>query len=328
MATLTLPGADIRGYYDQLGIQLPATRGSEASVRCFAHAAAHRREDRDPSCSVNTISGAWLCHGCGARGGAYDAALAKGHTPRSAIDLMVIHGLIERCARLRSARELLHASSRPSPLRAHAPATTDPTGARPSLRLTDEDISRWQASLSHRPLLIARLCATRSWRYETMCALGLGLDRGRITIPIRNAHGTLRGLLRYQPDSTSGPKMLAASGTRLGLVPHPAFESSERILLVEGPPDMIAARSHGVPALAVPGDHAWQTSWARFLTGRSITIVMDADEQGRAAAKRIARDLSDVAEPRIVDIAPHRADGYDLTDWLLDAGFSGSEALG
>jgi hypothetical protein len=37
--------------------------------------------------------------------------------------------------------------------------------------------------------------------------------------------------------------MLAALGSRMGLIPHPTGETSERILLVEGPPDMIAARS-------------------------------------------------------------------------------------
>ena len=62
MATLKLPGADIRGFYHQLGIQLPERPCIEASVRCFADPDAHRREDRDPSCSVNLISGAWKCH--------------------------------------------------------------------------------------------------------------------------------------------------------------------------------------------------------------------------------------------------------------------------
>ncbi len=81
MATLTLPGADTRGYYQQLGIHVPEHSRVEASVRCFADPGAHRRDDRDPSCSVNLINGAWQCHGCGARGGAYDAALAKGQHP-------------------------------------------------------------------------------------------------------------------------------------------------------------------------------------------------------------------------------------------------------
>jgi len=114
MATLTLPGADIRGYYQRLGIQLPERPCFEASVRCFANPDAHRREDRNPSCSVNLVSGAWKCHACGARGGAYDAAWRTGYTPRAAIDLMIAHGLTDRRARLQTARELLNASARPS----------------------------------------------------------------------------------------------------------------------------------------------------------------------------------------------------------------------
>jgi len=151
-----------------------------------------------------------------------------------------------------------------------------------------------------------------------MRSLELGIDRGRITIPIRNATGQLRGVHRYQPDHTARPKMLAALGSRLGLVPHPAVEMSSRVLLVEGPPDMIAARSRGLAAIAVPGDHAWQPHWAHLLAERDVTILMDADTQGRAAAQRIAADLAGHAEAHVVDLDSLRNDGYDLTDWLLE----------
>ena len=70
--------------------------------------------------------------------------------------------------------------------------------------------------------------------------------------------GGVRGLLRYAPTHDHAPKMLAARGTHLGLIPHPAAEPSPWIVLVEGPPDMISARSQGLPALAVPGDDAWE----------------------------------------------------------------------
>lgn len=315
MATLTLPGADVRGFYRRLGIQLPDNSSTNVSVRCFVDPGAHHREDRDPSCSVNTVNGAWKCHGCGACGGAFDAALKTGHDPRSAVELMIAYRLTEPRARLRTARELLDAASRPpaTPPRAHH----DPVGRR-RLQVTGQDIARWQAALSRRPSLLARLAGERGWRYQTMRQLELGADRGRITIPVRNASGVLRGLLLYQPDHTARPKMLAAAGSRHGLVPHPAVEKSTRVLLVEGPPDMIAARSRGIPAIAVPGDHAWRPAWARLLTGRRITIAMDADEAGRMAAERIGHDLAEVADLQIVDLAPVRDDGYDLTDWLFE----------
>ena len=160
--------------------------------------------------------------------------------------------------------------------------------ARPAPQGTDHHIARWQAALSRHPGLLARLDEDRGWRYRTMRALELGIDRGRITIPIRNARHELRGVLCYQPEPTTTPKMVAAPGAPLGLIPHPATDHSKQILLVEGPPDMIAARSRGLAAIAVPSDHAWHPAWAELLAGRRIAIVMDADDQGRAAAKRIA----------------------------------------
>jgi hypothetical protein len=317
MATLTLPGADIRGFYQRIGIQLPERPCFEASVRCFANPGAHRREDRDPSCSVNLVSGAWKCHACGADGGAYDAAWRKGYTPRDAIDLMIAYGLTERRARLQTARELLDASARPSQTGSRARTrASDGVDERPALRVTEQDVSRWQSALSRRPFLLATLASERGWRYETLRALELGLDRGRITIPIRDARGELQGLLRYKP--AGRPKMLAELGSRVGLIPHPAVETSKRILLVEGPPDMIAARSRGLPAIAVPGDHAWRSTWGDLLAGRRVTIVMDADTQGRAAALRISADLTATADSHVLDLAASRVDGYDLTDWLAE----------
>ena len=74
---------DVRAFYTTLGIELPGWPKLEAPIRCFAQPDAHNHNDRSPSCSVNLASGAWNCHGCGAHGGAYDAALAaRAHTTR------------------------------------------------------------------------------------------------------------------------------------------------------------------------------------------------------------------------------------------------------
>ena len=92
----TLPGADVRGFYAALGIELPGWAQQEASIGCFANPDAHARGDRDPSCSVNVETGAWRCWGCGAKGGAFDAALARGLDSRQAFELKVAYGLAER----------------------------------------------------------------------------------------------------------------------------------------------------------------------------------------------------------------------------------------
>ena len=75
---------------------------------------------------------------------------------------------------------------------------------------------------------------------------------GGWVIPIRDRDGELRGVLCYAPSHDHVPKVLAVRGTRLRLVPHLCTESSAWVVLVEGLPDMISARSRGLPAIAVP----------------------------------------------------------------------------
>ena len=311
MTTTSLP--DIRAFYAALGIELPDWAQREAPVQCFANAGAHNHGDRSPSCSVNLRSGAWNCHGCGAAGGAYDAALAAGHTPRSAIDLMIAHGLAQR--RTHSRRAITAGLGNPQ---AGRNAVARPA-RRPRLLAEDRDVRRWHEALDTNGRLARRLLLERGWSSRTMRELELGWDGARITIPIRTSGGRLRGVLRYDPFGQRQPKMRAMRGTQLGLVPHPARETSIDILLVEGPPDMIAARSCGLAALAVPSTTAWHPSWAQLLNGRRITIVMDCDAPGRRAAHAIATSLKRVASSvRIADLCPARDDGYDLTDRILE----------
>ncbi|MHB1837773.1 MAG: toprim domain-containing protein [Solirubrobacteraceae bacterium] len=303
-----LGGADVRGFYAALGIRLPGWAQTNATVRCFACPDAHAHGDRSPSCSVSLQHGAWRCWACGAHGGAYDAALARGHTPASAMDLIRRHGL----AQSRNPRAAAPAA--PKPVRSAAAAgVPHPLGA------SDADVAAWHERLlsSESQRWLGLVCRERLWEPATIRELEVGFDGARITIPIRNAAGDLRGVLRYLPGGRTH-KMLAVAGTRLGLIPHPARERSRRIMLVEGPPDMIAARSGGWPAIAVPGDHAWQPHWARLLADREVIVVTDSDAPGRAAARRIAADLEPVAAVRVVDLAPGREDGYDLTNWLRE----------
>jgi putative DNA primase/helicase len=124
--------------------------------------------------------------------------------------------------------------------------------------------------------------------------------------------------------------MVAAPSSRRQLLPHPCAEPARQLLLVEGEPDMLAARSHGLRAIALPGVESWKPDWASRFADRHVDIIMDADRPGRAAADQIARDLASIADARILEIAPNRADGYDLTDWLVEkhrAGTSPYDAL-
>jgi hypothetical protein len=62
----------------------------------------------------------------------------------------------------------------------------------------------------------------------------------------------------------------------------------------------------------------WRAEWTPLFADRRVTIVMDSDRAGRTLSSRIAHELKECAKVTIVDLAPDRDDGYDLTDWLLD----------
>ena len=288
-----------------------------ASVRCFADPDAHAHGDRHPSCSVSLASGAWRCWACDARGGAYDAAIACGLRPRDAMDLLILHGLAERRA---ASGGHLHARARPSSPAAHAP---EPRNAdEPALAISEAELAEARERLVTRrwPLSGLRAEQRRLWsRAIVLEELGCGWEHGRLLFPIRDRSNGLRGVLRYAPHHDRARKMLAVAGTRRGLVPHPAAETVEWVVLVEGPPDMISARSCGLPAIAVPGDHAWEAEWVRLLVGRRVSVVMDCDRAGREAAARIASDPRGAGvHGAVIDLAPGRDNGYDLTDWLYE----------
>jgi 5S rRNA maturation endonuclease (ribonuclease M5) len=326
-----MAGGEVRAFYEALGIELPGWARTEAPVRCFADPTAHRRDDRDASCSVNVHSGAFNCHGCGARGGAYDAALARGRSPREAIDLMVAFGLTERRQRDPS-RTTSPASTRDtsrSPARQRTDRRAQTATAPASLAVTGEQVEEWAEQLERSPGLLARLARERGWSRRALVDLEIGFDGERITVPIwRSAapadrawseRAGLQGLLRLRLDRTGHPKVTAVPGTRLGLLPLPAWTREERVLLVEGPSDMLAARSAGLPAIAVPGANAWRSEWASALDGRRVVLVMDCDRPGRQAAARIAQDLERRGiQVGICDLAPSRHDGYDVSDWLRE----------
>jgi len=322
-------GADVRGFYQALGVELPGWAQTEASVRCFADPDSHEHQDRDPSCSVNLDSGAFNCHRCGAHGGAYDAALATGRSPRAAIDLMIAHGLTDRRPRNNTSQQPSRTGARSSSstaadhgaMRSGSQQPTHPESLRRHGRGLDERTTRlreWSALLHGNRELLERLRDERGWESGTLRELSIGFDGARITVPVTDERRSVQGVLRLRVEDSQRPKVLAAPGTRLGLIPHPALEPRRALLLVEGPSDMLAARSAGLPAIAVPGTYEWRGEWAHALVDRAIAVAMDCDRPGRQAALRIANDLerNRATRVQIIDLAPSRDDGYDLSDWL------------
>jgi hypothetical protein len=100
-------------------------------------------------------------------------------------------------------------------------STRPPEAPRTPVQENSDDLARWQDALAADVAAITKLARQHGWVYAPMLKLELGLDRGRITIPVRDAERRLIGLLRYQPAPRCGkPNMPAAGGSRRALLPH------------------------------------------------------------------------------------------------------------
>ncbi len=296
----------VRAFYAGLGVDLPDRGGANVQVRCFADSDAHRRGDRNPSCSVNKETGAFNCFACGAKGGPYDAAVTLGKSPAEAMELLRRHGLAD------------DDGEQPAPRPRSEPKAV--------LRPSEAALDSYQGALEADGEAVSRLETVRGWTADAIRALGLGLNGARVVFPVRDAGGALVNLLRYAPDPEcrSGAKLLAESGCPRDLFPAPETLDGDSVWIVEGEPDAVAGRSLGLPAVAVPGTGTRRPEWAERFAGRHVVVCLDCDRQGREAAQQIATDLlAHAAEVRILDLDPRRDDGYDLGDLALEAGPGG-----
>lgn len=286
-------GGSVREFYAQLGVDLPDKGGEEASIRCFASPASHNRDDRDPSCSVNLLTGLFHCKGCGESGNAYAAALALGRPEAYARQLARSHGLF-----------LETAPAQPK--------------EKPKLP-TERRLAIWRKALRENQVILNRLQELKGWHPYAVQRLGCGWDGERLTFPIRNAKLKVAGLVRYLPGGS--PKSLAAPGSKRDLFPPPELiRKHHPIFLVEGEPAVISVASCGFKAVGVPGAGAWRREWAQRLVGRQVIVLPDCDGEGRAMAERVATDIPGA---RVVDLEPGCCDKSDIGDWVAQAAVEG-----
>lgn len=171
--------------------------------------------------------------------------------------------------------------------------------------------------------VLDRLHDLRGWTEDAVRTLGLGLDRGRIVIPVADASGALVNVLRYQPNPDKrdqGPKMLSAPGASRDLFPPPeTIDPAATVWLVEGEPDAISAASVGLAGIGIPGSQGWKPDMPERFAGRDVIVCCDCDQPGRSLADRVADDLLEHARSvRKVDLAPARDDHYDIGDLVRE----------
>ncbi len=93
------------------------------------------------------------------------------------------------------------------------------------------------------------------------------------------------------------------------------------VYIPEGERDVDALASLGLIATCNPGGAGkWLAAFGRYLAGRSVAIVPDNDEPGRAHAEQVRASLATVAASvRLLEL-PGLPDKGDVSDWLAAGG--------
>lgn len=131
---------------------------------------------------------------------------------------------------------------------------------------------------------------------------------------------TATGCLWYPLDGLpDGTRKMCCWGGH-GHFIYPEVPPGDFAAICEGPLDALAGISKGIPSVSGTGGAShFPGEWAQGFSGRAVVVIYDSDEAGRRGAERVASVLRTVARSvTVVDLAPERDDGYDLTDWLRD----------
>lgn len=144
--------------------------------------------------------------------------------------------------------------------------------------------------------------------------------RGRLAVPYwrRTARGewSVIGMkfraIRSEDEHT---KYLNIKGVETELFNTPEMlTNTEIIAICEGELDVVAASSHGIPAVGVPGVSSWKPHyWPLFAGYKTVYIFGDGDNAGRSFSKNIYDILVERSiHVKVVDME----EGHDVNSFI------------
>ena len=128
--------------------------------------------------------------------------------------------------------------------------------------------------------------------------LGIRLDKSckRLVIPVNN-DSKLVCVKYHRLNGNPFSKTLMASGSRAAMYPHNLLVKSNKLLLLEGEPDVLAAYSAGVDKFVTPvtntnGCNSFKLEWCyKYFNRKTVYVCYDNDTAGTEAAMKIIDKL-------------------------------------
>jgi Toprim domain-containing protein/MCM2/3/5 family protein len=283
--------------------------GDDGEQRGYCPLCENPGESTTPSASFNFKTGLYQCFSnCG------------GMSLRDLIKMLREDGSISSAAP--SPPPAAAKAARRGNLRAITDApSAQAAGKLPSEELLEQYTDRLLASAANLRLMRDK----RGLTVETIEKFGIGYHDRKFTIPIRDEHGELVNVRRYNP-TASQPKDKMVSwargtGSRRLFLPDALLQPE--VILVEGEMDALVGRQYGLNTMShTAGATAWNQRWNLEFEGKVVFICYDCDDAGRRGARKVEGQLQRYAKDVHIINLPLKTAGADLTDYFVEQGFT------
>jgi hypothetical protein len=274
---------------ERIGVGWEQAGEGEIRVCCPVH------EDETPSVNLNVEKNLWKCHAasCGAKGDivsflAYSLECERG-TAIADLSERYDLGLVKT--------------------------------------ISPDRVEQWHSKIGKVEVLRKELY-DRGLDDQDIRRYRLGVDQGRITIPIPDEGGRYVNVRKYLPGAPGPKKMQNTRGyTGTALYPVKQLEF-DQVVICGGEVKAIATarrlNPHGIGALCVTaGEGSWEPSFTPKFRGKHVYVMMDIDAGGRVAARKVAAQVCwEAGSVRIVQL-PLDSDKHpkgDVNDWIAEGG--------
>lgn len=253
---MSLDRVDVRDFLEALGIKVESVSGENLTFLCPWH------HERHPSARMNFKTTAWLCSvGCGQGNAITFLSKLRNMTVEEARNHIYARYGIGPGAPIDDLEsEVLRNLARR--------VEVEPERVAPSEEWIEEFRFRWEAAWGHPAH--EYMVEQRGFTVEELIYWEIGYDdfSHRVTIPVRDIHGTLVGFKgrAISPDSQPRYLILGTPLNSSGRFPFHTYAKSEHVFgldrwrsqdstlyIVEGELNVVALWRHGFPAVAVAG---------------------------------------------------------------------------
>lgn len=158
--------------------------------------------------------------------------------------------------------------------------------------------------------------------WEAFKSWGVGWNGLFYTVPVRDPGGRVTDVRTYR----LGDAIRSTDGCKLGLmgIEHLDKRPQAPIYICEGEWDGMALAwlfeqvHHQGCVVATPGAAVFKKEWVPSFAGRDVLVLMDHDQPGVEAEKRIQQSLSGVVRSlRYVRWPEECPTGFDTRDWVV-----------